>query len=386
MLESPMPALRWAVYTLLSLTLAAACTARPEAARGGEAASSSRPAAAAAAGATSGASVSAPTAAPAPAGDRAPQRVSVGVLGATSDAPVYIAQERGYFREQGLEVELIPFANSLDQPPLLSTGQLDVGGGAMSSALYNAMARGLAVKIVADRTRTVPGRASNVLAVRKDLVDSGQVRDWPDLRGRNLAQPNAQYNVIIHSFLQRGGLTIDDVNATALSYPDMLAAMANGRIDAAIIIEPFVALGARQGISVRWKGFDEAVPEYETAVEMFGAAMTEDQPRAERFMIAYVKGARDYVNAVVHGRGKPELVSILVQNTSVKDPTLYDEMVLGYLNPDGHVGADLIAQDLAWYRERGLLQEPTPLDIRDVVDNRFADAAVNALGRYTPPQ
>jgi ABC-type nitrate/sulfonate/bicarbonate transport system substrate-binding protein len=328
----------------------------------------------------------APTAA-APA-DRAPQNVSIGVIGSTSDAPVVIALDRGYLREQGLDAELVQFQSGSEQPAALAAGQLDVGGGALSAGLYNAVARGLPIKVVADRTRTVPGYASNVLAVRKDLIDSGQVREFSDLKGRSIGQPGngSLGEVFMDLTMKKAGLAYTDVERTELGYPDILTAMGSGRLDAGIIIEPFVALGARRGVSVRWKGFDDIVPEYETAVQIYGSSITSDLPRAQRFMIAYLKGARDYINAVVHGVDKSGIVSILTQYTSVKDASLYDDMVLGYLNPDGYVGIDLIVQDIAWYRDHGYLQEPTPLDARAIVDHQYVDAALSVLGPYSAPR
>jgi ABC-type nitrate/sulfonate/bicarbonate transport system substrate-binding protein len=373
---------RWYSLLLVGSLLGAACGSSqpPSDATGG-----SVPAAPVTAGAAARPAASAIATAPAAS---APQKLSIGVLGTTSDAPVFIALERGYFQEQGLDVDLVEFQSGSEQPAALATGQLDVGGGALSAGLYNAMARGLPVKIVADRTRTVAGYGSNVLAVRKDLIDSGQVRDISDLKGRPIGQPGTGSlgEVFLDLAMKKAGLAYTDVERVEMGYPDMVAAMGSGRLDAGIIIEPFVALGARRGILARWKGFDDIVPEYETAVEISGSSLADDLPRAQRFMVAYLKGARDYVNAVVQGVDKPSIVAILTKNTSVKDATLYDDMVLGYLNPDGYVGVDLVAQDIQWYREHGYLQEPTPLEARAIVDNRAVDAALGVLGPYAAPR
>ena len=55
----------------------------------------------------------------------------------------------------------------------LATNQIDVGGGSPSVGLYNAMARGVDVKMVADRASSAPGRNSWQLFLRKELADSG---------------------------------------------------------------------------------------------------------------------------------------------------------------------------------------------------------------------
>src|SRR5437588_458732 len=62
----------------------------------------------------------------------------------TIQAPLYIAMDRGYLQEQGLDVEPVPIAGALDaQVPALATGQLDVGGGGFLPALFNAVGRGI---------------------------------------------------------------------------------------------------------------------------------------------------------------------------------------------------------------------------------------------------
>src|SRR5215211_3877404 len=70
-------------------------------------------------------------------------RVRLGVLGATVDAGFYIAADQGYFGEQGLDVEMIPFDSGARMVAPLGAGQLEAGGGAHSAGLFNAVARGI---------------------------------------------------------------------------------------------------------------------------------------------------------------------------------------------------------------------------------------------------
>ena len=107
----------------------------------------------------------------------------------TIQAPLYIAMDRGYLQEQGLDVELVPIAGALDaQVPALSTGQLDVGGGGFLPALFNAVGRGIPVYITAIGAMHTPGR-SQLIVARKDLVESGQLSSYSDLKGTVFARP-----------------------------------------------------------------------------------------------------------------------------------------------------------------------------------------------------
>src|SRR5215213_7433173 len=111
------------------------------------------------------------------------QAVRLGALGSTTDAGFYIALDRGYFREQGLDIEFVPFDSAARMVAPLSAGQLDVGGGSPSAGLFNAIARGIDVKLVADKGSAPPGFGFEGLLFRRDLADSGQLRTAGDLAG-----------------------------------------------------------------------------------------------------------------------------------------------------------------------------------------------------------
>ena len=109
--------------------------------------------------------------------------VTVGVANSMTDAAAYLAQANGYFRDEGLEVSFLPFDSAARMIAPFASGDLDVGGGGPSAGLYNAVARGLGVKIVADKNTATPGRGVQPLIVRKDLIESGRFKSLADLRG-----------------------------------------------------------------------------------------------------------------------------------------------------------------------------------------------------------
>src|SRR5438477_3320396 len=94
----------------------------------------------AAAPATTGAVAAQPAgqAAPAP---PAPTHLRMGNQRLAVDVGIYIADARGYLREEGIDLELIYFANGSEMIPALATGQLEIGGGAANPATLNAIAR-----------------------------------------------------------------------------------------------------------------------------------------------------------------------------------------------------------------------------------------------------
>src|SRR5437879_13089487 len=99
----------------------------------------------------------------------------VGLVAAVSHAGFFVPMERGYFAEQGLAIEFVPFRSAADMIAPLGVGQLDIGGGAVSAGLFNAMARGVDLRIVADKGTIRTGQSYEALIIRRDLVDRKSV-------------------------------------------------------------------------------------------------------------------------------------------------------------------------------------------------------------------
>src|ERR1700724_2029506 len=99
------------------------------------------------------------------------QELSVGTIGASSDSPFFIADKRGYFKDEGLTVKFIRFDSAAKAMAPLGTGELAVASGATSAALYNAVRRGVGLRIVADKAKNPPGYGFEALLVRTDLRD-----------------------------------------------------------------------------------------------------------------------------------------------------------------------------------------------------------------------
>jgi ABC-type nitrate/sulfonate/bicarbonate transport system substrate-binding protein len=325
---------------------------------------------------------SAPQSAVAPAASPANGPVTVKIaanLGA-SDAGIFLAMDRGFFAEQGLEIDLTRGSSEL--LPSLATGELDVLAPAVSASLLNAMARDIPLRIVADKGSDPPGFSYQVITLRKDLYDSGQVRGWGDLRGRRLAQVGVQSSVdfLFARGLAQAGLTLNDVELVSINYPDMNAAFANGTIDAASFWEPLLTVGIDQGWVVRWKPVEEIDPGHQSGILIYGKTFLGDHfDQGQRFMKAYLQGVRVYNDAYRKGIGRDAVNASIASHTGVK-PELQERTVPAGLNPDGCANSQDLADQLAWFRSVGYLQRDLELDA--VVDNRFCERAVQELGRY----
>ncbi len=285
---------------------------------------------------------------------RAQEVVKVGDLPTLSNAGVYVALEKGYFMERGIKVEMEVFASAGKMTPALATGQLDVATGATAAALYNAIASGQDFKIVADKGQIRPGYGGTMLIVRKDLVDSGQVKSVKDLKGRTVAigAKAIALEYFLAKAMEEAGLSYESLNVTYLAYPDGVRAMASKAIDAMWGPEPWGAMAEAQKVGVRFLPADQvkAITPFQTGVIMYSGKFMRERPKlAREFLAAYVKGAR-YHNE--KGAKDPEIMAMISKHTKVPVETIKASVPL-WLDPDGkpRVQDLLVLQDFFFARE-----------------------------------
>src|SRR5689334_14799997 len=161
-------------------------------------------------------------------GQAGAQEITVGTIGASSDSPFFIADKRGYFKDEGLSVKFIRFDSAAKAMAPLGTGELLVASGATSAALYNAVKRGVPLKIVADKAKNPPGFGFESLLVRKDLV--GTIKTLADFKGRKIAISAAgnSEDFLVSYALRKANLTLKDVEPVYPGFPQQLAAFTNG--------------------------------------------------------------------------------------------------------------------------------------------------------------
>jgi len=190
------------------------------------------------------------------------QIVTVGAASTTSDAPIYIADKKGYFRDEGIDVRVTDFRSASDMVAPLGSGQLDAGAGSASAGLYNAFARGIKIKIVADKASSPPGYGGTKVLIRKDHVDSGRYKVPKDLKGMKFAMnaPGVSNTATLYTLLKSAGLSYSDVETVNLPFPEHVVALKNKSVDASVSVEPGPAIAIRNGDAVLLKPDDEILP------------------------------------------------------------------------------------------------------------------------------
>ena len=319
---------------------------------------------------------------------QAADKVNVAVLNAAGDVGLFIAQERGYFRDEGLDVSLTHIDSAVKMMPLLGTGDLDVGGGATTAALYNAADRKIDVRVVASRARTAPGYGYQALVIRKDLVDSGKYKSYSDLKGLKFAfaSPGSTPLSSLNEVLKKANLTFNDMNLTYLNFGAQVAALQSGAIDGTIMIEPYLSQVVGLGAAVNVTPTEAYYPSAEVSLLLYGDKFIKERPQiATRFMKAFLRGARDFRDAIDAGRWKSGPVADDVIRIFAKGVNMPEAVIRGmtpqFADADGDINVESLRMDLAYFKQSGDVTSKT-ITADMIVDLTFAKAAAKELGPY----
>jgi NitT/TauT family transport system substrate-binding protein len=307
------------------------------------------------------------------------------------EAGIYIAVEKGYFRAEGLDVELVPVQASTDQIALLLAGELDYGHSPPSAAIYNTAARGIGVRVVANDSLIPDYRSlSSGFVVRTQLLEQGIGEQPADLRGRILALPGAANTteVYLDRLMNKAGLRFEDVQVSIIpSFPDAVSALRNGAVDGGFLVEPFISVAEMQGVAKLVYPISDVYPGASAYALLISPQFAEQRrDTANRFMVGYIRGQRDFYRAFIEKRDDADreaILDILRKYTAfkdVKDTPLLLRAIGNTVDPDNNLRPEVWREAQEFFIRRGSV--PTPVEIDRVLDSSYTDYALARLGRY----
>jgi NitT/TauT family transport system substrate-binding protein len=308
-----------------------------------------------------------------------PVKLKLAILPYLSYAPFFIAQDEGFFVEQGIQTEVIQFTHSPDAIPALARGQLDVAGGFITVSMLNAMAQGARIKFVADKSYSDPAGCTYMgLVARRTLVETGKLADPVQLKGCRVAINEASIEGYwVEKVLKTAGLALSDIRTGDIPDAAMLSAFEKGAIDLGTPAEPWITRVLDAGHAVMWKPIQHVVPGCQFGVILFGPNLLDKSPETgKRFMAAYVKAVQQYNQ----GKTKRNL-EILAAHTGL-DPGLLTRACWPSFRADGRINPESVLDFQAWAVEKGYLDRSiTP---EQFWDPRFVDCAERHIN--TRPQ
>jgi NitT/TauT family transport system substrate-binding protein len=316
----------------------------------------------------------------------AQEKVKIGVLKLTSSAPIFVGVEKGFFKEFGVEPELVFFQAAAPIATALATGQVDVGATGLTAALYNIVLGGEKLWIVADKGREWPGYPLTAIVVQKELYDGG-MRRLADLRGKRIGitQLGSTFHYHLGNVLEKEGMTLDDVKIVPLqAMTAALEALRGKQVEAIMLPQPFPGTAEAQGFGriIAWGG--DLFP-WQIATVFYSKKFAADRVRAVNFMKGYAKSSRYYHDAVlVQKDGQPQpganyddVVAITVKHTGARPEVI--KLGFPYQDRNGRLLVEDIGKQMAWWQRHGFMKSTLPL--KEIVDTSFLEAAITALGR-----
>jgi NitT/TauT family transport system substrate-binding protein len=334
---------------------------------------------------SSGAPSPAASATGAPSALNPPVKVSFAVSGLATEAGLFVAADRGYFKAVGITPSFIPSKNFSNIFPLLATGKIDYATGGLNPDLFNAVNSGVDVKIVAANAVGVPHSAPAALVVRKDLVTSGKYKSPADLKGMKIAinELGTSSELFLTKMLAEGNLTIKDVTVVPLGFTDMPPALENKSVDAVFTVEPFVNSIVHMGLGVKEIVGDQAFPgAVDQVIAMSPAFAVANPAAADRVMYAFLEGQRDYLNAFINGKNPSDqaaIIKILTKHTILTDPKDYQGMGMSGGNADGEFSLNVMQQYENYFVQQKTLSKAVA-SLNSMVDFSYVEWASQRLG------
>lgn len=290
--------------------------------------------------------------APAPEATKTPMPPSasgtlrIGVLPITDVVPFYVAQQQNYFKEQGLNVELIPVASAAERDQFMITKQIDGQlNDLVSTVLFNAEQP--RIKIVRIGRAAFPNAPQFWILVPKDSPSQSA----QDLKGAEIAiSENSVIAYVTDRLLQLEGLSKNDIKTLNVAQiPTRFQLLMQGQVKAATLPDPFASLALLQG--ARAVVDDGKHPEVSLSVISFRSDIVQARPdEVRKFLAAYDKAVQDI-------RTRPEQFrNLLIEKGRIPDP-LKDKYQFPPF-PDPSVPSKAQWDDVVkWALEKGIIKQ-----------------------------
>jgi len=310
------------------------------------------------------------------------EKVTVGALALSSSGAVFIARDKGYFKEQGLDVETRIFTAAQQVPVAVTSGDVDFGVTGLTAGFYNLAGRG-ALKIIAAQSREAPGFQLVAYMVTKKAYDAG-FTSLKDFAGKRVATTTtgSTFHYSIGLLAQKYGFDVKSVTLVALqTLPNMAAAFKGETVDATLapVTTARALLADGSGKILGWVG-DETPWQLGA---LFTRPQTIQSKRAivEKFIRAYQRGARDYHLAFnardkgqeVRGPGYDEALEIVAK--AVNQPPERVKIGLPFVDPEARLDVGDVYNQVAFWQSQSLVDKS--VDAKAILDLSFVKGHYN---------
>ena len=305
----------------------------------------------------------------------AEDNIAIGVLNTTSTAPVFLAVDRGYFKQEGLNPKIIPFDSA--QPVALAavSGDIDFGTTGLTSAFFSLAGQG-ALKIVSGAYSERKGFHYNAFVASKSAYAAG-LTSLKALSGHSFAltQIGSPPHYAIGVVAEKLGIDLKSVRLLPLqSIPNQVSALTGNQVDVAMlqasIALPMIDRGDAKLLS--WLSDEMS---WQLGVVFTSTKTANDKADLiHRTLRAIAHGRKDYVDAFIGpdgslkmGAHSDEILALLAKQLQQTPEQV--KLGLLYMDRDGRLDQDDILRQIAWYKAQGMLKGE--VDGKSIIDSRY---------------
>jgi NitT/TauT family transport system substrate-binding protein len=307
--------------------------------------------------------------------------VKLGVLKLSNSAPIFIGMDKGFFEAEGVKIEPVWFKAAQPIAVATATGDIDVGATGLTAGLYNSIAQGMKIAVVADKGREWPGYKLTALLVNTEQWKAG-VRDLKDLKGKRvgITQIGSTFHYMLGNILEKKGMVLADMKVVPLgSLTSMRDALISNQIESAFLNQPFVTAMEKNGTGnvLLWVG--DHLP-YQVAAIFYGEKLLKNRPVAISFMKGYIRSCRVYYDHALmkkEGFSYHEILNLISKYTEEKTDAI--ALALPYNDRNGELYGEDIQKQLDWYYQNGMISKR--IAGSEIVDLSFWKESLQQLGK-----
>jgi NitT/TauT family transport system substrate-binding protein len=311
----------------------------------------------------------------------AADKIKIGILSLTSHSPNIIAEAKGYFKEQDIEVEFVSFQAAQPMAVAIASGDVDFGVTAISGGLVSLSEKG-AIKIIGGALQETADVEGQKILVSKAAHDAG-VTDPSKLAGHSfgITTTGSSFHYMAHKIADKAGFPRSEIKLVPLQKVGaVIASLKTGQIDAWSIV-PNIASGLTKGPEVVEIGkIADYIDNYQVTTVFTSTANTKDKKDlVKRYLAAYSKGVDDYNAAFVDKtmneldtKAIVEMVHKYVyadQPIDKADPRIRAGAMR--INANARMNMESIEDQLEWFKSEKLVPEGATID--NLVDKSFVE-------------
>jgi NitT/TauT family transport system substrate-binding protein len=288
-------------------------------------------------------------------------KLRVTYLRHVSWGPLMIAQAEGFFRQEGLDVELVPSLNSEEQLAALVTGRIDVHPGPIHTGLLSAIARGANLRVVAGQGElAADGCTYFGIVLRRDF-DPART----PIKRMRMSQSGLT-RFVVSRMLAPHGIDVKSIEGVRLPEAVMMSVLERGAIDGLAVTEPTLTRLSKVGRV--WIRAEDAVPGLQWGLVTFGERLlTRDRELGVRFIRAYNRGVDQY------RKGKtPRNVAIISEATGEPEDIIREACWLTFRG-GSEINWETLVQFQRWANAEGLMEHTLSRD--QLWDSTFVTAS-----------